>query len=148
MIGVPVRAGVAVALVLATLVGCGRHSFDTVPEPTFPTSSSPRPSTEPLERADVVGRWVPQGVGRGAYVEFGRRGRSAGGFDGCNRFGWRGWDIAHGRAQVRGGLLSTLAACPSIDTFVSKAQSFALRGDTLVAFDRDGREVGRLHRPH
>lgn len=145
MTGVPGRAAVVAALVLATLMGCGRHSFDTVSEPTFPTSSSPRPSVKPLERADVVGRWVPEDFPRTARLDFRRT--SARIEDGCIPRGFGSWVVQHGRARLRDAGPVRLPACQGRTSFLEAAESFALRGDALVAFDRDGRRLGLLHRP-
>lgn len=140
-------AGVAIVL-LVTLVGCGRYSFDTFPEPTFPTSSSPRPSVEPLERADVVGRWVVDGGPAGARLNLESRGTVTAD-DGCNSLGGARWSIVHGRVRLAGTMATTLVGCDRSADFLFGARTYRLEdaGDTLVAFDRDGREVGRLHRP-
>lgn len=144
MIGVPVRAAVVVAVVLATLVGCGRYSFDTVPEPTFPTSS-PTTSSKPLERADVVGRWVPDDFPRTAQLDLRRT--TARIEDGCIPHGFGSWVVEHGRVKLRDAAPVRLPACPGRTSFLQAAESFALRGDTLVAFDGEGEPLGRLHRP-
>ncbi len=140
----PVRAVVVVALAMVTLVGCGRYSFDTVAEPTFPTSSPTTPS-KPLERADVVGRWVFDALPERAYVVLGQR--QAVVHDGCIPRRYGGWDLVHGRAKFRDDLPVRALGCSLPTAEIWRARSFALRGDVLVAFDRDGREIGRLHRP-
>jgi hypothetical protein len=42
--------------------------------------------------------------------------------------------------------LTTLMACPDVDTWVRDAKSVKVDSDTLVVFDKSGSEIGTLTR--
>ncbi|MBM9462206.1 META domain-containing protein [Aeromicrobium sp. YIM 150415] len=42
--------------------------------------------------------------------------------------------------------MSTLMACPGVDTWLVKLTSARIEGDTLIIFNRDGDEIGTLER--
>jgi len=66
------------------------------------------------------------------------------GSDGCN--GLRGtYEVGDDELVLNPGL-STLRACPGIDTWVRNATSVKLDSDTLVVFDKSGSEIGTLAR--
>lgn len=112
--------------------------------------SSDEHSTSPLQ-----GRWEAEDPAT-AFLEF-RGAAPAGGLlggrpgegtlvgsDGCNGVG--GWYTPDGEsATIRRGL-STLKACPGVDTWLSKAVSVRAEGPVLRVYDRDGEEIGVLTR--
>lgn len=66
------------------------------------------------------------------------------GSDGCNGVG--GWYTPDGEtATIRRGL-STLKACPGVDTWLSKAASVRADGATLHVYSGAGEEIGVLTR--
>lgn len=103
----------------------------------------------------LQGRWQAQDPAN-AFLEF-RGASSAGGLlggrpgegilsgsDGCNGVG--GWYTPDGEsATIRRGL-STLRACPGVDTWLSKAVAVRAEGSALHVYGRDGEEIGVLTR--
>lgn len=103
----------------------------------------------------LQGRWEAE-VPTTAFLEFrgpapvggllgGKPGEGVlSGSDGCNGVG--GWYAPDGEtATIRRGL-STLKACPGVDTWLSKAASVRADGATLHVFDGAGAEIGVLTR--
>lgn len=70
---------------------------------------------------------------------------TAGGSDGCNFFGEMHWAVTGTRIEFTGGVQS-LMACPNIDQWLSRRSTATLSGDTMIFFDEEGVEIGRLPR--
>ncbi|WP_125613010.1 META domain-containing protein [Specibacter cremeus] len=66
------------------------------------------------------------------------------GSDGCNRLlgGWK----ANGDKVTFGPVSSTQASCPDVDTWLSKAATASIDGNTLTVFDQGGTKLGTLDR--
>lgn len=94
-------------------------------------------------RADVVGRWVPEGGPPRAYVELRENGDLAG-HDGCNRFGGQRWVLDGDVVTTAGSRVSTMMACPDVDTWLGQAGSFRWDDGHLRAIGFDGAELGLL----
>ena len=66
------------------------------------------------------------------------------GSDGCN--GLRGtYEVGDDELVLKPGL-STLRACPDVDTWVRDATTVKVDSDTLIVFDKGGSEIGTLAR--
>jgi heat shock protein HslJ len=77
------------------------------------------------------------------FLEFAEDG-SYTGSDGCNRLNGT-YEAADDELVLKPGL-TTLMACPDVDTWVRDAKSVKVDSDTLVVFDKSGSEIGTLTR--
>lgn len=66
------------------------------------------------------------------------------GSDGCNRLS--GSWTQDGETVKLGQMVSTLKACPGVDTWLTTAVSATVDGDTLRISDEGGTEIGTLER--
>lgn len=64
------------------------------------------------------------------------------GNDGCN--GFSGEYAIEGDTITLSNLMSTMKACPDVDTWLSDAATAAVDGETLTVFDSEGEELGTL----
>lgn len=134
--------------------------------------SDSTPSSGPLAREDVEGRWdiaaetrprrsssdalppldlplldVPiRTMERGPYLRLASDG-SVEGNDGCNSIGNAEWTVDRGAVQISGDFVSTLIACSfAHPSWAVDIVSLRPDGDRLVAFDGDGQRLGVLVR--
>lgn len=90
---------------------------------------------------DAVGTW--QSPVAGAFLEIHDDG-TFGGSDGCNGFGGD-YTVGDGVLELQPGF-TTQMFCEDVDTWLSQTASVGVAGDTLVAYDADGEELGQLTR--
>ncbi len=112
----------------------------------FPALAGMPDGLRPVESADLVGRWVPQGGPVGEeHVEFHADGRWSGS-DGCNGGAGR-FSAANGEIIATAGV-STLIGCDGapVPAWVSQASLAGFDGETLVLLDAEAGELGRLVR--
>lgn len=94
-------------------------------------------------RTDVVGRWLPEGGPPRAFLELRDNGDLAG-HDGCNRFGGQQWSLDGKKVVTSGARVSTLMACPDVDTWLGQATTFVWDDGHLRAVGPDGADLGVL----
>lgn len=92
--------------------------------------------------ADVYGTWGEKANAK-PYLELSDDG-SVAGSDGCNRM--TGNFTVDGDTVTFGQLASTLMACEGVDTWLSKAETATVDGDTMTVFNTKGDEIGTLDR--
>ncbi len=129
----PLRHAALALAALLVLTACGRY------EP---------PTPEPVEAADVVGHWSPDGDASGAFLALRSDGTVLGGPDGCNLFGaTETWAVEGGRVTFEGARAWTDRGCAAgdpEDRWVGNSRALVPDGDDLVALDGTGAELGRL----
>jgi heat shock protein HslJ len=113
------RAGVALAVVLL-LAGCAG------------TPSG----------AKVVGMWGSTASGQ-PNLNIENDGTFSGS-DGCNRLSGQGQ--IDGDEITFGSIASTMMACQGVDTWLSKAATGNVKGDTMTVLDDGGKTIGTLPR--
>ena len=122
-------ASLAVIGVLA-LAGCSSSSGST-PTTTVTAGASASP---------VVGSWGENTTGKPS-ITIASDG-SFNGTDGCNTL------VGHGTISGEkiefGHFVTTLMACPDVDTWLSKATSATADGSTLTVLGSDGQKLGTL----
>ncbi|CAM5427002.1 META domain-containing protein [Leifsonia shinshuensis] len=64
------------------------------------------------------------------------------GTDGCNRLSGKG--TVDGDTITFGPIASTMMACQGVDEWLAKASSGTAKGSTLVVYDINGNEIGKL----
>lgn len=64
------------------------------------------------------------------------------GTDGCNSLSGHG--LFEGATFAFGNFISTMMACPGVDTWLSKASTATADGDKLVVKDSSGARIGTL----
>lgn len=99
------------------------------------TSESPAP-------ADVAGLWQSDEPGE-PHLEFTEDGEVSG-TDGCN--GISTTYAVDGDSIVLEDFVSTLMACQGVDTWLRDVKTVHVSGDTMTVENRDGTEIGTLHR--
>ena len=95
-----------------------------------------------IEEPDAVGTWGTPERGS-AYLRIADDGTLTGN-DGCNTMSGR-WHEGDG-AAVFDDVMSTLMACPGVDTWLTQGRSAVAQGDTLHVRDASGVEIGTLPR--
>jgi heat shock protein HslJ len=66
------------------------------------------------------------------------------GSDGCNRLSGQGQ--IDGDEITFGAIASTMMACEGVDTWLSKAATGNVKGDTMTVLDDSGKTIGTLDR--
>ena len=99
--------------------------------------------SEEMNADDIVGHSFMSGEEGEPFLEF-VDDENYRGSDGCNNLTGT-YRIDGDAITLRPGL-STLRACPGVDTWVRGAKSVSLDGNTLVVFDKSGSEIGTLAR--
>lgn len=119
-----ILAGALTILGLATLAGCA----------TAPTAPVELPD-------DAYGTW--QSPVEGAFLEI-RDDGTFGGDDGCNGIGGE-YTVGDGALELQHGF-STQMFCEGVDDWLKRAATVEVAGDTLIAYDDAGAELGQLTR--
>ena len=92
---------------------------------------------------DIIGVTFASSEKGEPFLEFANDG-SYRGSDGCNGIGGT-YTVEDDELVLKPGL-STLMACPGVDTWVRGAKSVKLGDDALIVFDKGGSEIGTLAR--
>jgi heat shock protein HslJ len=147
------RSGFLIGLVVAcaVLTGCGQSTPGHTPGTDAASSAVPSSGVSPLERQELLGRWVPV-LARSdrwhetPYVQFSQDGTWHG-TDGCNGLSGR-WNVDPDGAFEASSGPSTLIGCDNVNLgrWLVQAQAVKLDGDVLVLRDAKGNETGRLQR--
>lgn len=93
--------------------------------------------------ASPVGSWGDASKRDQPSLELSEDGKVTG-TDGCNRL-MGGYSEEGGTVQFE-QLASTMMYCEGVDTWLSKASSATVSGDTLTIADESGTEIGTLQR--
>lgn len=92
--------------------------------------------------AAVVGRWGSTSSGQ-PNLDIQNDGTFSG-TDGCNQLSGQGQ--VDGDQITFGSFASTLKACPGVDTWLDKAATGNVKGDTMTVLDNGGSTIGTLKR--
>lgn len=117
-------AGALTILALAALAGCATGPAGSV---NFPE--------------DAYGAW--ESPVEGAFLEI-RDDGTFGGSDGCNGFGGE-YTVGDGVLELQPGF-TTQMFCEGVDDWLKNTATVSVAGDTLVAHDKGGAELGQLTR--
>ncbi|MFF9564573.1 META domain-containing protein [Leifsonia sp. NPDC014704] len=90
----------------------------------------------------VVGRWGSTSTGQ-PNLDIENDGTFSGS-DGCNTLSGKGQ--IEGDEITFGPIASTLMACENVDTWLSKAATGNVSGDTMTVLDDGGSTIGTLNR--
>jgi len=90
----------------------------------------------------VVGRWGSTSAGQ-PNLDIENDGTFSG-FDGCNTLSGKGQ--IDGDEITFGPIASTLMACEDVDTWLGKAATGNVSGDTMTVLDDGGSTIGTLKR--
>ncbi|MEV4640701.1 hypothetical protein AB0J80_25505 [Actinoplanes sp. NPDC049548] len=129
-----------------------RESFAITDEfrRSFADTATLPSNLRPAGRAELVGRWVPvggvQASPKPAHLELRGDGRYAA-WDGCNGSGG-GWTVKPAGTVLATAGVSTLIGCDNVPVgqWLSSARLAGFDGETLVLFDPQAAELGRLRR--
>jgi heat shock protein HslJ len=127
------------SLVLTDSEGAAVVSLVAAPEGTVPGSAVPDAA------ADVVGTWTaeaPDGVE--VFLTFAAD-QKVSGKDGCNSL-MGSWTTGSDGTVDVSSLASTMMYCEGVDTWLSKAATVSIDGDTATVSDATGAEIGTLTR--
>lgn len=91
----------------------------------------------------VVGSWGDSSQTDTPSLDFTKDGKVTG-TDGCNRL--MGGFSEHAGVVTFEQMASTMMFCEGVDTWLSKAATAKLSGDTLTVSDESGAEIGTLKR--
>lgn len=120
-------------------------------EPLPPTAqveaffADPAPLPPGIVPGSMVGRWIPAVDNPGdSFIEFTETDWVAS--DGCNGSGGQYLSLPDGRVADASSGIGTLIGCENIPVgdWMLMARSAGFDGDTLVLFDAEGAELGRL----
>lgn len=121
----------ALAAAAAVLAGCASSPGDgSSPEPTVDVGEAALGTWRSTENPDV-------------FMEFVEGGEYSGS-DGCNGFG--GTYTVEDDALLLEPGLSTLIACPDVDTWLNRSVRATVSGDVLETYDASGSRLGSLTR--
>ena len=118
----------ALAAPLAVTTGCATHTD---------------PGAEVLNPDDYIDITFASTEKGEPFLEFAQDG-SYTGSDGCNGLGGT-YQVDEDQLVLSPGM-STLIACPDIDTWVRNTKTVKLDGSSLVLFDKTGAELGTLEK--
>lgn len=111
-----------------------------VPATTAPLRATAGPDAGP--GAAVIGQWG--GATAGSPVLWFAPGGRFNGHDGCNSLA--GTWVQSGQAISLRDMTMTLIGCPGMDTWLSRADSVTVHGQTLRVTDARGKGIGTLPR--
>ncbi len=117
-------------------VGDGQNGGGSAPGTEAPVEENPE------LQARLLGAWSSDDAGN-PHLRFAEDGRVSGS-DGCNSLG--GEYTVDGDTVTVKRAASTLMACPGVDDWLRGVKTVSLDGDTMTVRDKNGDELGQLHR--
>lgn len=107
-------------------------------------NDSPQGTNQEQGAQNVIGTWRSKETDR-PYLTL-KEDHTLVGHDGCNGLSGRFTFSDDGEKIFIHDLFGTLKACPGVDTWLRKARSAIIDGDTLTLFDDADEVIGTLER--